>query len=189
MLTKRCLSLSEFEYVYTQYVANMRKWEITGQVSSVNFASMITMKLFIIQRRILVSSGQFSFFFKFPCIEKIYARFFMHCINHHGDNHATNVMLIPVLYSTTFILSKLCLAWHNTLNVTRHSMFVLHFHGLFSSWLDVWYQKYSINSFIHLTLNVIFIRELSMLRKWESCLHFQIHVQFRYCFDCHRKML
>ena len=32
-------------------------------------------------------------FFKFPCIVRIYAWFFMHCRNHHSDNHTNHVII------------------------------------------------------------------------------------------------
>ena len=34
----------------------------------------------------------FGNFFKFPCIVRIYAWFFMHCRNHHSDNHTNHVI-------------------------------------------------------------------------------------------------
>ena len=34
----------------------------------------------------------FGTFFKFPCIVRIYAWFFMHCRNHHSDSHANHVI-------------------------------------------------------------------------------------------------
>ena len=37
----------------------------------------------------------FGTFFKFPCIVRIYAWFFMHCRNHHSDNHANHVITMP----------------------------------------------------------------------------------------------
>ena len=35
----------------------------------------------------------FGTFFKFPCIVRIYAWFFMHCRNHHSDNHTNHVII------------------------------------------------------------------------------------------------
>ena len=35
----------------------------------------------------------FGTFFKFPCIVRIYAWFFMHCRNHHSDSHANHVII------------------------------------------------------------------------------------------------
>ena len=35
----------------------------------------------------------FGTFFKFPCIVRIYAWFFMHCRNHHSDSHANHVIM------------------------------------------------------------------------------------------------
>ena len=118
ILNKHCLGLSEFEYVYTQYVANMRKLEITRQVSSVNYASMITMKLFIFQRRILVSFVRniwwwFRNFvnviarYVLDWIWKFFGQISMHCSNlcmiFHAlyksprDSHATNVTLFCII--------------------------------------------------------------------------------------------
>ena len=34
----------------------------------------------------------FGIFFKLPCIVQIYAWFFMHCRNHHSDNHTNHVI-------------------------------------------------------------------------------------------------
>ena len=35
----------------------------------------------------------FGTFFKFPCIVRIYAWFFMHCRNHHSNSHAKHVII------------------------------------------------------------------------------------------------
>ena len=35
----------------------------------------------------------FGTFFKFPCIVRIYAWFFMHCRNHHSDSHTNHVII------------------------------------------------------------------------------------------------
>ena len=37
----------------------------------------------------------FGTLFKFPCIVRIYAWFFMHCRNHHSDSHANHVIITP----------------------------------------------------------------------------------------------
>ena len=36
----------------------------------------------------------FGTLFKFPCIVRIYAWFFMHCRNHHSDSHANHVIMM-----------------------------------------------------------------------------------------------
>ena len=36
----------------------------------------------------------FGTFFKFACIVRIYAWFFVHCRNHHSDNHANHVIIV-----------------------------------------------------------------------------------------------
>ena len=36
----------------------------------------------------------FGTLFKFPCIVRIYAWFFMHCRNHYSDSHANHVIII-----------------------------------------------------------------------------------------------
>ena len=41
-------------------------------------------------------------FFKFPCIVRIYAWFFMHCRNHHSDSHANHVIIC--FYQMTMLL-------------------------------------------------------------------------------------
>ena len=55
----------------------------------------------------------FGTFFKFPCIVRIYAWFFMHCRNHHSDSHANYVIIIittwlaVIRYKTKQIWSSL----------------------------------------------------------------------------------
>ena len=47
---------------------------------------------FIIVIERCVNDWIFLTFYKFPCIVWIYAWFFMHCRNHHSDNHVNHVI-------------------------------------------------------------------------------------------------
>ena len=40
----------------------------------------------------------FGTFFKYPCIVRIYAWFFMHCRNHYSDSHANHVIIAYQLH-------------------------------------------------------------------------------------------
>ena len=40
----------------------------------------------------------FGFFFKFPCIVRIYAWFFMHCRNHNSDSHTNHVIIMHIAW-------------------------------------------------------------------------------------------
>ena len=48
---------------------------------------------FIIVIARCVNDWILELFFKFPCIVRIYAWFFMHCRNHHSDSHANHVIM------------------------------------------------------------------------------------------------
>ena len=50
----------------------------------------------------------FGTFFKFPCIVRIYAWFFMHCRNYHSDSHANHViMCLSIMHNNIFVAYQL----------------------------------------------------------------------------------
>ena len=71
----------------------------------------------------------FGTLFKFPCIVRIYAWFFMHCINHHSDSHANHVIIyifLPLAY-TVCIISLHSQVHPNHINTLRPTQNGRHF--------------------------------------------------------------